>query len=89
MPTNLLTLQVHAASSSIQPTNLGTRDHLNQAKYIDLLARYYVLKRQHLLAARVLFRLAEMRSVDGRDAPTLEERLVLASGTRRRHSLKA
>lgn len=66
--------KVHAASSSMQPTNLGIHDHLNQAKYLDLLARYYVLKRQHLLAAHVLCRLADIRSVDGRDAPSLEER---------------
>lgn len=47
----------------------------NQAKYFDLLARYYVLKRQHLLAAHVLLRLAERRSTDAGDVPTLEQRL--------------
>lgn len=47
----------------------------NQAKYFDLLARYYVLKRQHLLAAHVLLRLAERRSTDAADVPTLEQRL--------------
>ncbi|XP_024025703.1 nuclear pore complex protein NUP155 [Morus notabilis] len=46
----------------------------NQAKYFDLLARYYVLKRQHLLAAHILLRLAERRSTDAGDIPTLEQR---------------
>ncbi|KAF2305617.1 hypothetical protein GH714_007071 [Hevea brasiliensis] len=46
----------------------------NQAKYFDLLARYYVLKRQHMLAAHILLRLAERRSTDARDVPSLEQR---------------
>ncbi|XP_043693925.1 nuclear pore complex protein NUP155-like isoform X2 [Telopea speciosissima] len=46
----------------------------NQVKYCELLARYYVLKRQHVLAARVLLRLAERHSSDAVDAPTLEQR---------------
>lgn len=46
----------------------------NQAKYFDLLARYYVMKRQHLLAAHVLLRLAERRSTDAGDVPSLEQR---------------
>ncbi|XP_039069008.1 nuclear pore complex protein NUP155-like isoform X2 [Hibiscus syriacus] len=52
----------------------GAPIHSNQAKYFDLLARYYVLKRQHLLAAHVLLRLAERRSIDGSAAPSLEQR---------------
>lgn len=44
----------------------------NQVKYYELLARYYVLKRQHMLAAHALLRLAERRSIDG--VPTLEQR---------------
>lgn len=47
-----------------------------QIKYFDLLARYYVLKRQHALAAHVLLRLAERRSTDAGDVPTLEQRLA-------------
>ncbi|CAI9097007.1 OLC1v1033289C1 [Oldenlandia corymbosa var. corymbosa] len=47
---------------------------VNQAKYSELLARYYVLKRQHSLAAHVLVRLAERRSTDGGNAPSLEQR---------------
>ena len=46
----------------------------NQTEYFDLLARYYVLKRQHVLAAHVLLRLAERRSTDAGDVPTLEQR---------------
>lgn len=46
----------------------------NQPKYFDLLARYYVVKRQHLLAAHILLRLAERRSTDAGDIPTLEQR---------------
>ncbi|XP_022733067.1 nuclear pore complex protein NUP155-like isoform X2 [Durio zibethinus] len=48
--------------------------HSYQAKYLDLLARYYVLKRQHVLAAHVLLRLAERRSTDGSNVLTLEQR---------------
>jgi hypothetical protein len=51
----------------------------NQAKYFDLLARYYVSKRQHVLAAHVLLRLAERRSTDTGDVPTLEQRLATSS----------
>ncbi|GFZ15839.1 nucleoporin 155 [Actinidia rufa] len=46
----------------------------NQAKYSELLARYYVLKRQHVLAAHVLLRLAERRSANEGDVPMLEQR---------------
>lgn len=51
----------------------------SEAKYFDLLARYYVLKRQHLLAAHVLLRLAERRSTDAKDAPTLDQRSAVFS----------
>ncbi|CAA6658633.1 unnamed protein product [Spirodela intermedia] len=57
------------------------REHSKEAsisgksvKYLDLLAKYYVLKRQHLLAAHVLYRLAERRCVDPAAGPTLEQR---------------
>ncbi|XP_057777560.1 nuclear pore complex protein NUP155-like isoform X1 [Salvia miltiorrhiza] len=46
----------------------------NQIKYSELLARYYVLKRQHVLAAQILVRLAERRSTETGDTPTLEQR---------------
>lgn len=55
---------------------LGGNIQANQAKYFDLLARYYVMKRQHILAAHVLLRLAERRSTGYGDIPTLEQRLV-------------
>ena len=53
----------------------------NEAKYLDLLARYYVLKRQHVLAAHVLLRLAERRSTDAKDAPTLDQRYAINFST--------
>ncbi|PIA62568.1 hypothetical protein AQUCO_00200524v1 [Aquilegia coerulea] len=46
----------------------------NESKFSELLARYYVMKRQHLLAAHILLRLAERRSTDSGDVPTLEQR---------------
>lgn len=46
-------------------------------KYSELLARYYVLKRQHVLAAQILVRLAEKRSTEAGDTPTLDQRFVL------------
>ncbi|CAL5323124.1 unnamed protein product [Camellia sinensis] len=55
---------------------LGVHIPSNQAKYFELLARYYVLKRQHALAAHVLLRLAERRIADRRDVPTLEQRFL-------------
>ncbi|KAK9063661.1 hypothetical protein SSX86_017532 [Deinandra increscens subsp. villosa] len=45
-----------------------------QTKYFELLARYYVLKRQHILAAHVLLRLAERRSNNLENFPTLDQR---------------
>lgn len=61
-------------SANTQTSQPGASIHSNQAKYFDILARYYVLKRQHLLAAHVLLRLAERRSTDGGNSPTLEQR---------------
>lgn len=66
---------VSAITSATSPMgHSGTPIPSNQVKYFDLLARYYVLKRQHILAAHVLLRLAERRSSDAGDAPTLEQR---------------
>ncbi|KAL2922250.1 hypothetical protein RDABS01_013741 [Bienertia sinuspersici] len=69
---------VHTAASLTYPNStvgrFGARDPSSQAKYLDLLARYYIMKRQHLLAAHVLLRLAERRSMDERDVPGLEQR---------------
>uniref|UniRef100_A0A803KU81 Nuclear pore complex protein NUP155 n=1 Tax=Chenopodium quinoa TaxID=63459 RepID=A0A803KU81_CHEQI len=70
--------EVHTASSTTYPTSAmghtGVRNSFNQAKYLDLLARYYIMKRQHLLAAHVLLKLAERRSIEDRDVPSLEQR---------------
>ncbi|KAE8719630.1 NUP155 protein [Hibiscus syriacus] len=70
------TVRTLSALTSATPSmgQPGAPIHSNQAKYFDLLARYYVLKRQHLLAAHVLLRLAERRSIDGSTAPSLEQR---------------
>ncbi|XP_035832295.1 nuclear pore complex protein NUP155 isoform X2 [Helianthus annuus] len=46
----------------------------HQTKYFELLARYYVLKRQHVLAAHVLLRLAERRSNGLENFSTLDQR---------------
>ncbi|MFS7959394.1 putative nucleoporin, nucleoporin, nucleoporin, subdomain 1 [Helianthus anomalus] len=46
----------------------------HQTKYFELLARYYVLKRQHVLAAHVLLRLAERRSNGLENVSTLDQR---------------
>uniref|UniRef100_A0A2P2K7E5 Uncharacterized protein MANES_17G083900 n=1 Tax=Rhizophora mucronata TaxID=61149 RepID=A0A2P2K7E5_RHIMU len=63
---------VRSAASPIAHSGLSITS--NQVKYFDLLARYYVLKRQHLLAAHVLLRLAERRATDVGDVLTLEQR---------------
>ncbi|KAL9994557.1 putative nucleoporin, nucleoporin, nucleoporin, subdomain 1 [Helianthus debilis subsp. tardiflorus] len=46
----------------------------HETKYFELLARYYVLKRQHVLAAHVLLRLAERRSNGLENFSTLDQR---------------
>ncbi|KAB1205824.1 hypothetical protein CJ030_MR7G027991 [Morella rubra] len=68
--------EVRSVSAVTSATSLqsGAPIPSNQAKYFELLARYYVLKRQHVLAAHVLLRLAERRSADAGDVPTLEQR---------------
>ncbi|XP_043704564.1 nuclear pore complex protein NUP155-like [Telopea speciosissima] len=66
---------VSAISSGASPMgHSGSPLAANQVKYCELLARYYVLKRQHVLAAHVLLRLAERHPSDAVDAPTLEQR---------------
>ncbi|KAF5195837.1 Nuclear pore complex protein [Thalictrum thalictroides] len=56
------------------PPLIGHSLTSNESKYSELLARYYVMKRQHLLAAHILLRLAERRSTDSGDSLTLEQR---------------
>ncbi|XP_077230476.1 nuclear pore complex protein NUP155-like isoform X2 [Tasmannia lanceolata] len=51
----------------------------NRAKYLELLARYYIVKRQHILAAHLLLRLAERRYANAGDGPTLEQRRLYLS----------
>ncbi|GAB2228632.1 hypothetical protein Droror1_Dr00022752 [Drosera rotundifolia] len=66
---------ISASTTSAPPlSNTGVLNSSDQVKYLDLLAHYYVLKRQHYLAAHVLLKLAERRFIDGRNAPSLEER---------------
>ncbi|WVZ26524.1 hypothetical protein V8G54_005068 [Vigna mungo] len=65
--------EVRAVTATTSPMGQsGAPMSTNQVKYYELLARYYVLKRQHMLAAHALLRLAERRSIDG--VPTLEQR---------------
>ncbi|XP_057415824.1 nuclear pore complex protein NUP155 [Lotus japonicus] len=65
--------EVRAVTATTSPIGQsGAPLSSNQVKYYELLARYYVLKRQHMLAAHALLRLAERRSIDG--VPTLEQR---------------
>ncbi|CAN0877102.1 Nuclear pore complex protein NUP155 [Linum grandiflorum] len=66
--------QAPSVGTSSPIRHSGTTISSNQVKYFDLLARYYVLKRQHVLAAHVLLRLSERRSDDAGGAPTLEQR---------------
>ncbi|KAK4423387.1 Nuclear pore complex protein [Sesamum alatum] len=72
------THEVRAVSSVTSPTSRMGHSRVpvasNQIKYFELLARYYVLKRQHVLAAQILVRLAERRSTEAGDTPTLEQR---------------
>lgn len=76
LPSALQVRAVSAVTSTSATGQLGVNIQATQAKYFDLLARYYVLKRQHILAAHVLLRLAERRSTSPGDIPTLEQRLV-------------
>lgn len=72
------TQEVCAVSTTTSPQGQsGAPMSSNQIKYYELLARYYVLKRQHMLAAHALLRLAERRFVDG--VPALEQRFQYLS----------
>ncbi|KAI3733777.1 hypothetical protein L6452_13233 [Arctium lappa] len=67
--------EVSALTSGASPLrHSGAPIPSYQTKYFELLARYYVLKRQHVLAAHVLLRLAERRSSGLENLPTLEQR---------------
>eukprot|EP00252_Welwitschia_mirabilis_P023299 TRINITY_DN6559_c0_g2_i1.p1 TRINITY_DN6559_c0_g2~~TRINITY_DN6559_c0_g2_i1.p1 ORF type:complete len:880 (+),score=196.36 TRINITY_DN6559_c0_g2_i1:194-2641(+) len=43
-------------------------------KYLELLSRYYVQRRQHAMAAQILLRLAERRQKEGDETISLEQR---------------
>ncbi|RAL48081.1 hypothetical protein DM860_017872 [Cuscuta australis] len=70
--------EVRTVSGVMSPTSPQGHSRVpmpsNQTKYVELLARYYVLKKQHILAAHVLVRLAEQRAADAGDVPSLEQR---------------
>ncbi|KAK1308416.1 hypothetical protein QJS10_CPA09g00382 [Acorus calamus] len=74
--------EVHAGmTEGSMPSLIGHSEgssHSNSFKYLGLLARYYVLKRQHILAAKILLRLAERHSSEGHN-PTLEQRFQYLS----------
>ncbi|KAI4342599.1 hypothetical protein MLD38_027208 [Melastoma candidum] len=76
-------LQNAARADIKEPISLvsqfGGPAKINPAKYYDLLARYYVSKRQHLLAAHILLRLAESGSANVGDVPTLNQRFQYLS----------
>ncbi|WOL20105.1 nuclear pore complex protein [Canna indica] len=55
-------------------SNLEGSISSSQNMYIILLAKYYVIKRQHVLAAHIFYRLAERQCADASGGPTLEER---------------
>ncbi|PNY16164.1 nuclear pore complex protein Nup155-like protein, partial [Trifolium pratense] len=68
--------EVRAVTATTSPMGQsGAPMSPNQVKYYELLARYYVLKRQHMLAAHALLRLAGRPSTDG--IPTLEQRSII------------
>ena len=54
--------------------DLGAPISTSQTKYLELLARYYVLKGEHIGAARMLLILAERQCSNSEEAPTLEKR---------------
>nr|XP_043628932.1 nuclear pore complex protein NUP155 isoform X2 [Erigeron canadensis] len=66
--------QEHQAAASFTTGVSPLRYSGAPTKYFELLARYYVLKRQHVLAAHVLLRLAERRSSGLDNIPTLDQR---------------
>ncbi|KAE9607519.1 hypothetical protein Lal_00026714 [Lupinus albus] len=65
--------EVRAVTATTSPVgHSGAPMTSTEVKYYELLAQYYVLKRQHVLAAHALLRLAERRSIGG--VPNLEQR---------------
>ncbi|CAL4938317.1 unnamed protein product [Urochloa decumbens] len=67
------------AVSSVTPGaaklhDLGAPIATSQTKYLELLARYYVLKGEHIAAARILLILAERQCSNSEEAPSLDKR---------------
>ncbi|ONL95269.1 Nuclear pore complex protein NUP155 [Zea mays] len=67
------------AVSSVTPGaakmhDLGAPISTSQTKYLELLARYYVRKGEHIAAARMLLILAERQCSNSEEAPALDKR---------------
>lgn len=60
-------------------THTETSISIKRAKYLDILARFYVMKRQHFQAGHVLYMLAECPSSDGMGIK-LEQRCYIVIG---------
>ncbi|CAL4913338.1 unnamed protein product [Urochloa decumbens] len=61
-------------SGATKLQDLGAPISTSQTKYLELLARYYVLKGEHIAAARMLLILAERQCSHSEEAPTLDKR---------------
>ncbi|CAL4929882.1 unnamed protein product [Urochloa decumbens] len=61
-------------SGAAKLQDLGAPISTSQTKYLELLARYYVLKGEHIAAARMLLILAERQCSHSEEAPTLDKR---------------
>ncbi|KAL5210921.1 hypothetical protein ABZP36_006544 [Zizania latifolia] len=62
------------ASKASKLNDLSAPISTSQTKYLELLARYYVLKGEHIAAARMLLILAERQCSSVEEAPTLDQR---------------
>lgn len=62
------------ASKASKLTDLDAPISTSQTKYLELLARYYVLKGEHIAAARMLLILAERQCSSAEEASTLDQR---------------
>ncbi|CAN6307475.1 unnamed protein product [Urochloa humidicola] len=61
-------------SGAAKLQDLGAPISTSQTKYLELLARYYVLKGEHIAAVRMLLILAERQCSNSEEAPTLDKR---------------
>jgi hypothetical protein len=77
LATSFSPCQVQAVSSLTSGAklhDLGAPISTSQTKYLELLAKYYVLKGEHIAAARMLLILAERQCSNSEEAPTLDQR---------------